>query len=229
MFTDRPFGSHLPRAAFDADPPPPAPPAPAPAAAPPAPAPAPVEPPAARPGETPEQARIRELNHESMTHRLAAKNANELLAESRAALQAAQGQTAQVRQELEGRVSSAQGLVDKFRTAAINSAVMAHAAAAGIIDPDIVSLIPKAGVTVDDNGDLVGADAAVAAFKTAKPQFFRGAAAAAAPAPGPGSLLPTAPAPAADPGTKPVKEMTKQEYDASRRNYIAGLKGRRAG
>lgn len=234
LLRDRPLlGIQLPRPVFDPNTPPapPAPPAPTPTPTPaPIPPPAPAPPPA--PNETPEQARIRELNHESMTHRHAWRAATAELTETRGQLAAAQGQTEQVRREAEQRVQTSQSLVDKYKAAAINSAVAAAAATAGVIDPDVVGLIPRAGITIDDNGNVSGVDAAVTGFKTAKPAFFRGSASPSpspSPTPGPSpSLVPNAsPTPGpVPPSATAVNTLDKKAYGDAKTSALRSLRGR---
>jgi hypothetical protein len=65
--------------------------------------------------------------------------------------------------------------VAKLQKAAISAALRASAVAAGIIDVDAISVIPQEGITVDDEGEIKGADEAVTKHKEAKPLWYAAA------------------------------------------------------
>ncbi len=100
----------------------------------------------------------------------------------------------------------------------IRAELAAIALTAGIIDPDLVRLVDpaSAGVKLDDAGAVVGGQAAIDAFRAAKPWAFRKTAAEE------GRSSSTASPPAASPAAgKSAKEMTHAEWRAARARLIS--------
>lgn len=204
-------------------PPPPPPPPPVQNPNPPSPPPSPPNPPAQAPTVAELQARITELNGEAAHYRVTARTAKEELAEAQTALTAAQGQSETARTEAQARVEATQKVADKFKGAAISAELKAAAVAAGIIDLDLIDMIPKASLTIDDEGRVTGVQEAVAAYKVAKPTFFQ----VAGPAPRAASGSLHTPAPNPNPPVKPLRQMTKEEYAAAKAGGLKQLAGMR--
>ncbi len=86
-------------------------------------------------------------------------------------------QTTSLQAELaEARSSTnteAQTRITRLEQRTIDSELRAWAAHEGIVDLDLLPLINKQAVTIDADGNVTGAGEAVAAFKAAKPSYFR--------------------------------------------------------
>jgi hypothetical protein len=112
----------------------------------------------------------------------------------------------------------------------LDAEIRAAAVTAGLRDPDLVVLIDRAGVTIDDDGNVAGVQAAIDALKAKKPEYFQ----PAAPAPRPGERIdvrtgsPAPPAPPPRPGSTPapadVRTMPKKDYGAAKKAALAGLR-----
>lgn len=85
------------------------------------------------------------------------------------ARQATEGATRQVE---EARTSQAT-VTNKIKQRAADAELRAAAASMGIVDTDLIPLIDRSTITVDDEGNVTGAAEAVTAFKAKKPEFFR--------------------------------------------------------
>lgn len=123
----------------------------------------------------------------------------------------------------------------------LSSAIREAAAAAGILDPDLTSLIKREGIVVTDSGQVVGAREAVDALKAEKPHFFKTAPAGGGDGgggggggnPPAGNLRGTGPAnprPAGGGGDekpKDVRGLNAKDYADTRRTAIASLKNAR--
>lgn len=69
---------------------------------------------------------------------------------------------------------------ESVKSQLIRAELRAFAAQEGIIDIDVIDLIPKEKVKLNDQHQVSGAEDAVKAFKASKPHFFKNPAAAAA-------------------------------------------------
>jgi hypothetical protein len=97
----------------------------------------------------------------------------------------------------------------------IRAELKAHAIRAGIVDLDALKLMDTAGLSLDEAGEVEGAEAALAKFKDAKPHFFAGSGA---------STSSTAKPPPAKPaGGRKAGEMTRQEFAAALARIDRGL------
>ena len=133
--------------------------------------------------------------------------------DSDAALQAANA----ARAEAERKLAAAETAARLSNERLMRSGLQAHAASAGIVDPDVLKLLDlsQCGVRLDDTGELVGAAEAIAALKAAKPWAFKQTAADQ------GSSSSTAPLPGGPPATgKTATEMTEAEWRAERARLI---------
>lgn len=207
------------------DPPiPPAPPAPAPVP------PAPPAPPAPRHVADPLaevtrlQGEIANVRAEAAAHRVNERTANESVAAANARI--AELQTEATRRETAAReAGTAEATTWKDRT--MKAEIKAAALAAGLVDVDLVPLIATAGIVVAADGSITGIPEAIAAFKTAKPTYFRDSAAPPQPgAPPAPPRAPGAPAPAPTPGPPQgsVRDLSDTDYKAQKRAVLSGLR-----
>jgi hypothetical protein len=124
-----------------------------------------------------------------------------------------------------GKVTPA---VQALQTKLIDAEIKAEAAAAGLVDMDLLPLIDKATIKFDDAGAIIGVKEAIDAKKAAKPDWFKPAQAAvttttavkttgagATPAPnGTGVATPV-----------PVAALDKKDYTKFKAEQLALLKG----
>lgn len=128
--------------------------------------------------------------------------------------------TTQSAAQVEAARAEGQQRVDSFKPKLIEAELKTALVAAGVLDPELVGLVAREGITIDDAGVVTGIAAAVEKFKTAKPNFFR---APGAPLPAPSSSgNPAAPPANADPTPANIRDMKPAEY----RTYKQGM-GRR--
>ena len=125
------------------------------------------------------------------------------------ALQAANA----ARADAERKLASAEAAARTGNERLMRAGLKAHAASAGIVDPDVLQLLDlkEAGVRLDEAGEVVGAKEAIEALKAAKPWAFKHTAAEK------GSSSSTAFPPGAPPATgKRALDMTDAEWRAER-------------
>ena len=104
---------------------------------------------------------------------------------------------------------------ETFQQKFIDAKLEAAAVAAGITDIDLVKLINKSGLTVDESGDLQGLSEAIQAFKEAKPSFFGTEKKV--------SSSSNAPLPSGDSVKKVnAKDLTQEEYNRLKQQVKAG-------
>lgn len=141
--------------------------------------------------------------------------------------------------------------ITKLHGTLINSELKASAVAAGMTDLDLLGLpvLDRSKIKVDDDGNVTGVEEALAAFKTKKPEYFKGASTVAGAAAGGstvagasggstvaggagGAARPTTtgssanPPPATAAGAVDVKSMTKEQYAAHKTAMRRRLQGR---
>lgn len=208
-----------------------------PAAPAPAPAPAPVVlPPAAAPlapGETAEQ-RVDRLQRaladtraEAAQYRINARQEAERTTALTAELEQARAATDSAVQTVR---TNADSQVERERSLRLDAELKAAAVSAGLIDPDLLPLIPRGTIKVDAAGNVVGLAEAIAAFKTSKPSYFRDGALAPAPVRLSSGLAPIAPQPGATPPITTVKDIPrgtpegKREYNKAKQDGLAALR-----
>jgi hypothetical protein len=137
------------------------------------------------------------LRREAAKHRTDAKAARDEIERVKAAAEAEkEAIRVQARTEAEQRV--------------IRAELKAAALKAGMVDLDGLKLLDLSSVKLNDNGEIDGADALMAAAKTSKPYLFG--------AVGNTSNPQTPPTPKA-PEVKSAKDMTPEEYRAERAKY----------
>lgn len=197
---------------------------------PPAPAPIPRPQAAATPAPTPTPARsdtIADVRAEAAQYRISArehKEAAERANEQLAALKL-QHETDKV-----NVTKPLQSKLEKMQLRVIESTLTSKLVAAGLVDVDLVALsrsMPDAPtLTLNDDGDVVGADDMVAKFKAWKPDYFK--AAGADPAPAPKKVVVTGaggePKPAGGAPKTNVRDMTKEEYRAFKAAELGKVK-----
>lgn len=113
---------------------------------------------------------------------------------------------------------------ESFRERAIRAEIKALAVKEGLHDPDAAALIPLSGVKFNDDGELLGAEKAVKAFKDSKPTWFTTPAAATPAKPTETGTSKSDPNPSEAKGKsrEEVAQMdtTSPEYAAIRANYL---------
>jgi hypothetical protein len=207
------------------DPPPPAPPAP-----PPADVELPPTPPRVAGQSDTERAQqlegiLAEVRAEAAVRRIGKREA-----ESRAT--ALQNELATIRADADRREQTArtegEARTNKVKQRALDAEIRAAAVTAGLRDPDLLPLIDRTGVTIDDDGNVAGVEAAITAFKTKKPEYFQ----ATLPARAneridvrTGSPAPPAPPPGLGGNSAPtdVRKMPAADYKAARRAALRSL------
>ena len=121
------------------------------------------------------------------------------------------------RLEAERKLEAAEAAARKGSERLMRAGLKAHAASAGIVDPDVLKLLDlkQAGVRLDEEGEVLGAKEAIEALKAAKPWAFKQTAADK------GSSSSTASPPGAPPATgKRALDMTEAEWRAERARLI---------
>lgn len=97
----------------------------------------------------------------------------------------------------------------------IDAELKAHAISAGITDIELVQLIDKTNVKLDEQGNLQGVKEAIAEFKTKKPHFF-----------GSEKKMNTSSGAKFPEDTKPVpvdaRKMSKEDWNKNKSSYMAG-------
>lgn len=124
-------------------------------------------------------------------------------------------QSEQQAKELSERVNltlkEKQAVESKFVDAKLESLAIS----AGITDVDLVKLIDKSNVKLNEAGEIIGLTEAVQAFKQAKPNFF-GAEKKLSSSSNAATITEST--------TKPIRamDMSKEEYEARRRKLLSG-------
>lgn len=188
-------------------------------------------PPPPPPGETDVQ-RVARLERaladtraEAAAYRIDARTSNERQTALQTELEQARAASGQQVEEVRRNADSQ---VQAERQLRLDAELKAAAVAAGLSDPDLLPLINKSGVKVDASGNIVGIAEAIAAFKTAKPAYFRDMQAPPPPPPPVRTstgLQQPPPVPGAAPPTTDVRAMPKADYQATKRAALAGLRG----
>lgn len=150
------------------------------------------------------QARIKELNEENKGHRLNAQNA-------RTEAEAARADAERVAKETTAKLTATEKQAAEAMTQAqarvVNADLRLAAKDAGANDvADVLALMPRDRIKLDEAGEITNAADLIAGLKTAKPYLFGAASTSSTAAP------PTqAPAKA-----KSAMDMTAEEYAAAR-------------
>ncbi len=101
----------------------------------------------------------------------------------------------------------------QMRERLLRAELKAHALRAGMIDLDGLKLVETAGLTLDDRGEVVGAETLMATLRRAKPWLFGHASTSSA------ASVP----PAQPPRAKLATEMTDAEWQASKAELLRRL------
>lgn len=156
-----------------------------------------VTPPAPKEPETFSREYVQELRAENASYRTRAN-------EAKAAAEAAEVAKAAALTESEAKVTAATTAANER---VIRAELKAVAVKAGMVDLDGLKLADLSKVTLDDKGEVQGADDLMKALKESKPYLF-------------GTTTSTThagnPPPATPPAAKLAKDMTKEEYAAAK-------------
>jgi hypothetical protein len=119
--------------------------------------------------------------------------------------------------------------MESLKPKIVDAELKAHLTAAGVLDQDLVGLVPRDGIVVDDAGNVTGVVEAVAKFKTTKPQFFRDLSAPPAPPAPPRSASGSPANPPANPEPRPtdIKGMDGRAYREWKSNMRRRVRGGR--
>jgi hypothetical protein len=143
---------------------------------------------------------VRELRAENASWRTKAK-------ESETAKEAADAAAKVATEAADARVTETSKTAEQR---IIRAELKAHAVKAGIVDIDGLKLVDLSGVKLDDNGEVVGADALIESLKKAKPYLF-----------GSPQSSSTTPVPSKDPpAEKKAVDMDAAEYAAAKKAAI---------
>jgi hypothetical protein len=155
---------------------------------------------------------------EAASYRIRARDAEEArqAAEARAT-QAAADAARQVQEAQAAAAATANRIKERTRDAELRAA----AQQAGIRDPDLIPLIDRGAITVDDEGNVTGAAEAVAAFKAKKPEYFQPSSPNPAPAPQPRLSGAPGPIPAPQATIPPTSVLTIPKTAEGKRDYEA--------
>ncbi len=174
------------------------------------------------------QTRIHELNQESMGHRQAAKTAKDeldglktstaaTLAEKEQARSAAEAAAKAAEDARLAAETAAQGVTTAAQERAINADLKIAAAGAGAIDTaEVLTLLDRSKIELDDKGEIKNAAALIEEMKKAKAHLFGATtktttSKSAAPPPAPNDA-------------KPATKMTDEEWRAARAAIRQGKK-----
>lgn len=182
-----------------------------------------------------------ELRAEAAANRVARQQAEEAAERTRRELAAAQ---AAADQRVQDEAAKYTPKITKLQGTLVNAELKAAAAAAGLVDMDLLHLpaLDRTKISVDEDGNVTGVQEALDAFKAAKPDYFRVPAAGGTSGGGTGGAGGT-PAPGGQPaprqtgsGANPqpaggnpvvdVTKMSKAEYADYRRGMARRLSGR---
>lgn len=164
---------------------------------------------------------------EAAAYRIDARTSNERQTALQAELAQAREQGTVREQEIQ---RNADTHVQNERLLRIDAELKAAAVSAGLVDPDLLPLIPKAGIKVDANGNITGLSEAIATFKTSKPAYFRDVAAPPLPPPVNTGLRTPPPPPGSVPPVTSVMDIPrntpegKRAYAEAKRAGLAGLR-----
>ncbi len=103
------------------------------------------------------------------------------------------------------------------RTALLRAGLRAEATRAGMVDLDGLKLVDAGDLAIDDNGEVVGGAALMAALKRAKPWLFGLSGGSAS-----SSSVASAP-PATPPRQRRAPDMTHDEWQAARAELLRRL------
>ncbi len=159
-------------------------------------------PPSPPPANTFSAEYVRELRHENAGYRLRATEAEKKAAEAAEAAKKAA-------EEAEGRAKKAE---EAAQVRIIKAEMKTHAIKAGIVDLDGLTLADLSQVKIDEQGEVTGAEEAIAALKKAKPYLFTTTTATG------GKGGSGQPPPSDRPTQKRATEMTTEEYAAFKRS-----------
>ena len=112
---------------------------------------------------------VKELRQENAGYRVRAQKAENDLAEAQKSAATAKEASEKAAKDADERAKKAE---DAARARIIKAELKAFAIKAGIVDIDGLALADLSAVKLDDKGEVIGADEAIAALKKAKPYLF---------------------------------------------------------
>lgn len=173
-------------------------------------------------GDDKHQRMISDLRAEAAAHRVGERKAREELETTKAALAAAQ---ADIDGKLKAENEKATVRITKMQQRVIESDLKAQAVAAGLEDLDLLPLLDRSGIKMDDDGNVTGIKEAIESFKAKKPDYFKKAAGGGEPKPKPKV---TGDGGAPKPNETPpetVKTMKPEEYRAWKQSSLRKMRG----
>lgn len=184
--------------------------------------------PNARPsGDDAHQKQLSDIRAEAAAHRIEARKEREAREKAEAERDAAR---AEIDGKLKTERDTATARITKMQQRVIESDLKAQAVAAGLEDLDLLPLLDRSGINMDDDGNVTGIKEAIEAFKAKKPDYFKkeGGKKAAGNGDG-GAKKPTgdggAPPPNKEPPSDNVKKMTRAEYQAWKQSGLRKMRG----
>ena len=169
-----------------------------------------------------QQKMISDLRAEAAAHRVGERKAREELEAAKAALAAAQ---ADIDGKLKVENDKATARITKMQQRVIESDLKAQAVAAGLEDLDLLPLLDRSGIKMDDDGNVTGVKEAIESFKAKKPDYFKKASGGGEPKPKPKV---TGDGGAPKPNETPaetVKTMKPEEYRAWKQSSLRKMRG----
>jgi hypothetical protein len=160
------------------------------------------------------------LRAEAAANRVEARNQRER-ADAAEAARVADAQAAEAR--VQAANVAAQQATTKIKNKAADAELRAAAVSAGLVDQDLIGLIDRTGIAVDDEGTVTGVTEAIAAFKAKKPTYFTGP---TAPPAAPFRTSASGPVPPPNPSVPPpasVRTIPKEDYAKQRAAALAAL------
>jgi hypothetical protein len=166
------------------------------------------------------QGEIANVRAEAAAHRVNERTAKEQVAVAEARI--AELTTESTRREEAARAEGVTA-ANTWKGRAMEAELKAAALSAGLVDVDLLPLIKREGIVTAADGSITGIPEAIAAFKAAKPTYFReGAPAPAARATGSNTPPPT---PNQAPPQSSVKGKPRADYDAQKKAAHNSLRG----
>lgn len=200
-----------------------------PPAAPPAPKDPPAPPPA-KPAENeswiealPEEqkAYLKQLRSEASYRRKAHTEAEAKAAELQAKFDEAEKAKLEEQGKFKELYEGSQKKLDDLNKRLIRQEIKVHAQKEGLIDLDVAELIVADKVTLSTDGKIVGAEEAVASFKTAKPNLFQAMVAAAGAPPGAKPTGSGITPPVSTTGKQfDARSLSKEDYEKEKKTFI---------
>jgi len=167
------------------------------------------------------QDEVKKLRSEAAYRRKTAKEAEAKAAQLQAKIEAEEAEKLKKQGEYQKLYEGEQEKYKGLQARLVEQEMKIHAQKAGIIDLEVAKLIPTDSVRINESGEIVGAEEAVANFKQVRAHLFQNPAAAAAPPPPKTTSAgnePPKPGPAAT--AKSVLELSDAEYKKQKASWL---------